>query len=64
MENSQKSIKMAPVRLRLLVMENREPELAISYNQTNLPVESLRYLPRHKTFNLQSVLPPAGVKVA
>jgi hypothetical protein len=51
--------------LRLLVMEDTDPEPAISCNQKRLPMEGLWHQPSHRTLDPQFVLPIrcAGVKM-
>lgn len=48
---------------RLLVMGDMDPEPAIFSNQARFLKAELAPKPRHKTFNLQSVLPPRCVRV-
>ena len=46
---------MKVIRMRLLVMGDTEPQLAVSYIWVRLPVECLEYQSIHKIFDLQFV---------
>ena len=51
------------VTLRLLAMEDMEPEMATFCNQARLPMEGLGHQLSHKTFDLQFVLPVGCTEV-